>query len=297
MYLLKLAIRPWRLALLSQLFSATAVGFLLLLVGFLFWMHQGLRVVLVRLQGEQIVTAYLNPSETVEDEKRVLSAVQSILGPKGRVEVKLVDAPHFINLLKGQYPDLGRELEDLGDDMNQVVPRYVSIAGVLPDSVLEKIKNIPGIESAESSKDRYHQIVAAFSALRWVARVLIVGTCLALFTGLIHLSKMNAYLHRDSLFLLKFWGADHPQLITPGIVSGLLVGFLGGGIALGGWMVVGVSLTHRIRVLSSLLREMPSANWDLAIPLFIVGGVLGLLAGIAGSWSALHSKNEGGFRT
>ncbi len=291
MYLLRLALRPWRLAPFSQLFSAIAVGFLLFLTSFLFWLERGLKPVLVRLQGEQVITAYV-----LKDEEKILTQIRSALGDNGDLEIKYVDPPQFIQLLKNQYPDLGKELETLGQDANEIVPKYISISGVLPASTLSKIKSIPGIESVESSKDRYASIVGAFRALRWVSRVLIAGLIVALLSGLIHLSRMNAYLHRESLSLLRFWGATSSVLATPGMISGLIVGIVGGVIASGGWIIVGHELVHHIRALSLILKTMPSIqhSFPVGLPLilFAVGGIMGGIAGVIGSLSASYLVND-----
>ncbi|MEO7165291.1 MAG: hypothetical protein ABI041_20395 [Bdellovibrionia bacterium] len=286
MYLLKLALRPWRLAPWSQLFSGMAVGFLLLSIGFLFWIQQGLKPVLARLQGEQVVTAYLSSSVSGKNEKLVVDKIRIALGAESttnRPEVKFVTPTQFIGLIKNQYPDLGRELEDLGQEMEQIVPRYVSVSGMLPEFLLEKVKSISEVEYVESSKDRYRQTVGAFSALRWVVRILIFGIGLSLFTGLIHLSRMNAYLQSDSLHLLKLWGADTQTVMVPGIVSGLLVGLLGGGIALGGWITLGHWLTHHVRSLSTILKGMPLVNSEFQLALLASGAAMGILAGVLGT--------------
>ena len=133
MYLLKLALRPWRLALWSQLFSSMAVGFLLLLMGFLLWIEQGLKPILVRLHGEQVVTAYLDNTVNSKDEKLVVDKIRVALGAESTTtstepEIKLVNSADFIGLIKNQYPDLGGELENLGQEIEQIVPRYISIS-------------------------------------------------------------------------------------------------------------------------------------------------------------------------
>ena len=141
--------------------------------------------------------------------------------------------------------------------MDTVVPRYISISGILPDNSVSRIKAITGVESAESSKDRYAHVVGAFRALRWMSRLLCVGLAVALLTGLIHLARMNSYLHRDSLSLLRHWGAGEATLKAPAIISGLAVGALGGAMASEGWIVVGGWFAHEIRALSPMLRELP----------------------------------------
>ena len=280
----------------SQFLAASAVGVLLLLIGFLFWMQKSLKPVLARLQGEQVVTAFLDPSVTEKDESQLLDSIRISLGAQGSPEVKLVTAAEFVSHLKLQYPDLGRELEDLGKDMQEVVPKYISISGILLDSALAKIKGVKGITSAESSKDRYRHIVGAFSALRWFARFLMAGAGFALFTGLVHLSRMNSFLHRDALRLLKFWGANRITLLTPGMVSGLLVGVLGGAIGAGIWFVAGTSLSTYVRSVSSLLKDMSPAHSSLGWVLLFAGCLIGIFSGILGNVAVSESARDGSFK-
>jgi cell division transport system permease protein len=285
-YLLKLALRPWRMAPLSQVFSAVAVGMLLLLGGFLFWMESGLNPVLNRLKTEQVITAYLDPSLDAKDEAKMLETVSDSLkisvGSK-TIQARLVGTQQFVQELKGHYPDLGSELENLGNEANQVIPRYISISGLLPEGSLEKVKAVSGIESVESSKDRYRHILGAFQALKWVARLFVAGLAFALLTGLLHLARMNAYLHQDALSILKLWGATAFGLRIPGLLSGLWVGMLGGIIAACGWISGADWFAQHVFALSPLLKGMNAPGLQIGFGLFVIGSLMGLLAGSLGS--------------
>jgi cell division protein FtsX len=271
---------------LSQIFSAAAVGFLLLLVGFLFWMQSGLKPVLARLQGEQVITAYLDSVTEAKDEEKIVDSIRTVLGAQAeKSDIRFVTSRKFVENLKGAYPELSRELEDLGSEMTAVVPRYVSISGVLNQEALSKVRSVAGIESAESSKDRYIHIVGAFSALRWVAKLLVTGLGLALLTGLIHLSRMNAYLHRDALAILRLWGADETTLRVPSMVSGVLVGALGGSTACASWIIAGHWFARQARSLSPMLRDLPAAPLSLSLGLLAGGILVGLFAGALGGVS------------
>ena len=293
MYLLKLALRPWRIALASQLFAAVAVTVLLVLTGFLYWLQDGLKPVLERLQGEQVITVYLaaenEPAEgDGSEEGRIVDAIRTSLGASEHYDLKVIDPRQFVGHLKTQFPELAREIEDLGPEMDTVVPRYVSITGVLPDAAVSRIKAIAGIESAESSKDRYAHVVGAFRALRWMAKLLCAGLAVALLTGLIHLARMNSFLHRDSLLLLRFWGASESTLKAPAILSALSVGALGGALACVSWIIGGGWLAHEIRALSPMLREMPISGGEtlaVAATLLVAGALIGIAAGLLGSSS------------
>lgn len=279
MYLLRLALRPLRLAPLSQLFSAFVVGVMLLFVGFLFWMQQGLKPLLAHLQGEQVITAYLSDSVTPQDEARILRSVTSSLGD-ARFEAKLVGSTQFVKLIEDSYPELGRELTGLGSEMTKMVPRYISVVGVLPASALSKIKTLVGVQSAESSRDRYRHIVGAFSTLRWVTTLLVIGVCFSLAVGLIHLSRMNSDFHRDALALFRHWGASSELLLVPGILSGALIGLIGGGVALCGWILLSGELMLHVRSFSVLLKELPVAHPQMGFLLLGFGLFLGTFSGL-----------------
>jgi len=277
---LKLAIRPWKLSPWSQIFSALAVGILLLLVGFLFWVQEGLRPVLMRLRYEQVITAFIDPSVEAQDESQIIDSIRTTLGSQAVSEFNLVNTQQSLEKIKSRYPELGRELEDLGAEKSQVVPRYVSISGFFSDTTLDVIRKTQGIESADSSKDRFKNILSAFSALRFVSRLLVIGLCVALLTGLIHLSRTNALVHEDVVSLLRLWGASDPFVRFPLLISAVLVGIIGGMVAAISWSTVGVRLSNHIRVLSPLLNEMPPLSGYFPVVLVWMGALLGMLAGI-----------------
>jgi cell division transport system permease protein len=286
MYLLKLALRPWRIAPLSQVFSALAVGFMLMLAGFLFWIDRGMVPVVARLQGEQVITAFLDPSLEVKEQERVIDSIRMTVGAHP-AEIDVVEPDQFVGTLREDYPELSKELENLGSEMTALIPKYVSVAGVLPDSTLHEMKQISGIEQVESSKDRYHSVLGAFFALRWIAKLLVVGICMALLTGLIHLSRMNSYLQRDAVSLLRLWGAGHFTLRAPGILSGLWVGLSGGLIALAGWVLSSQWLSNTLHSLSPLLADLPQPGLNMGLALVAAGSLLGMLTG------ALTSESRG----
>lgn len=280
MYLLKLAARPWRIAPMSQVFSSLAVGMLLCIAGFLFWMEQGLQPVIARLQSEQVITAYLSPDVAATEEGKITDSIRIAVGSSARnVEVKQIGVSEFVGQLREHYPELTRELESFGSEMTQVVPRYISVAGSLTEAALDQVKAVQGVESAESSRDRHQHIVGAFVALRWVARLLILGLAIALLTGLIHLAKMNGYLHQDALNLMRLWGGGGLDLRFPGMLSGLIVGVVGGAFASGTWAIASQWLAKHVLALSPMLQGMPQPSIYWAAVLFVAGAVIGVSSG------------------
>ena len=283
MYLLKLSLRPWRRSPFSQVFTSIAVGVLLFLAGFLFWMQRSLSPVIDRLQNEQVITAYLDPALDPQDEPHVVDMIRTTLGSHAQADVELVQSEKFIQHLNGEYPELARELEDLGSEMKTIIPRYVSISGVLPANTVGEVRQIRGVQAAESSTDRFQNVIGAFRALKWIATLLTLGLALALTTGLIHLGRTNAYLHQDASALMKLMGASQGALRTPGLVSGFFVGLFGGALAAGAWMSVGVSMTHHVRSLTPMLRYMPESTPSFGLVLVAIGVMLGGFSGVLGN--------------
>lgn len=289
MYLLKLVLRPFRMAPTSQIFSVLSVGFLLVLSGFLFWLEQGLNPVVARLQSEQILTAYIDAGVESSGVNEIVDEIKTQIGAHADEvrSIKLMGPKEFLDKIQNHYPDLARELENISADSTAMIPRYVSISGTFDESAVPRLKSIAGIESVESSKDRYQQIIGAFIALRWMATLLGAGLLIAMLTGLFQLSRMNGHLHRETRSLLNLWGAGPLTIRIPQIGSSLIVGILGGLTAAFSWNTFGTLLARQVRLLSPLLSEMPIPS-TLMIVLMVGGGtVLGLLSGILGSqqWS------------
>ena len=76
MYLLRLALRPWRAAGASQAIAAAAAGFMLCLCGFLYWLQSGLGPIVDRMQTEQVITAYLSSELEERDQGAVIDSIR-----------------------------------------------------------------------------------------------------------------------------------------------------------------------------------------------------------------------------
>lgn len=287
---MKLSLRPWRAAPTSQILTALAVGFLLLLAGLLFWLQASLKPVVHRLQAEQVITAYLSPQIPPGEAEHIADSIRVSLGAHAdpSLEVEYVGSSQFLQRLKKAYPELVREVEDLGAEGALLVPRYATVSGILSADAVEQVRKVQGVESAETSKDRFKHVVGAFSALRWVARLLLLGLALALLTGLIHLGRMNAHLHGEALSLLRFWGAGRLGLRTPGLVAGMSVGALGGMIAALAWVLGANWLGAQVRALSPLLREMPPMSVEVGMALALIGALCGAISGSVGAREGAH---------
>ncbi len=301
MFLLKLSFRPWRLAGISQVSSALVVGLLLSMMGVFYWIQSGLTPLLDQLQSDEVILAYLTPSSpsvTLSDEQvgeqedqKIMDSIRVSLGSQAeRVEIRRVNGDQFLGQLKVAYPELVREILDLGPEGKAVVPRYVSISGSFAmggaAKVIDRLKAMNGVDSVASSHQRFEQVVGAFRALRTFIAVVVIGLGIALITGLVHLAKTNAFLHRESLSVLRQWGASGTLMRLPSILSCFWVGALGGGFAAIGWLLARSWLGLRVRNLSPLMSQFPHAPVSTAAFLLLAGMLLGLMAGLSTSSGA-----------
>lgn len=291
MYLLRLAVRPWKAAGVSQVISALAVGFLLCLCGFLVWLQSGLGPIVGRMQSEQVITAYLSPDLEEREQAGVIDSIRVSLGAQSatpslakEIEVRMIEPSQFLNGMKAGFPELVRELEDLGSEAATVVPKFVSVSGALPPDSIERVRRVKGIESAETSRDKIKQTIGAFQALRWISRLLIGGLCLALLAGLVHLARLNSQLQSDATSLLRLWGANEFTLRLPSALSGATVGLAGGLIGSVSWLFWGSWLVRHVRSLSPFLHEIsPMNGGGIALFLLLAGVLIGAASGLFGS--------------
>jgi cell division protein FtsX len=260
---------------------------MLCLCGFLYWLQGALGPVIGKMQSEQVITAYLTPEVEERDQSRILDTIRVSLGAApidaARAEVKLVDPTQFMKSIRAPFPELARELEGLGGDAAAVVPRFVTVSGILPAGALERVRDVHGVESAESSHDRNKQVVGAFQALRWVLRLLAAGLLVALLMGLIQLSRANAQSHADAVSLLRLWGARESTLRLPSVLSGASVGLAGAGAAALGWLAWGSWLVRHVRATSPFLQDLAPAGGTILVALVVGGVVLGTLSGLLGA--------------
>jgi cell division protein FtsX len=262
----------------TQFLAVSSVGFLLFLSGFMIWMDRGLKPVIARMEREQVITAYLDPALEDKDQGKIIDAIRTSLG--ARAEVRAVGAEQFLADVRTTHPDLAREIEDLGDEMKTVIPRFISATGLLAPDALEKVKAVQGVESAESSKDRFQNVIGAFYALRRVARILAGGLCVALLIGLLQLSKLNGQYQRDTIGLLWLWGAGSFIVRLPGVISGAVTGLLGGSVAAAAWATAGFWLANHLQQLSPMLHGMPSPVLGIAGILLLAGLFIGVVSAV-----------------
>ena len=294
MYLLKLAMRPWKASPFNQIFTSASLGTLLVLMAFLMWIESSFNPMIERLKHEQIVTAYLSPEISQIDEGKVLDSLKVNLGASALkdITVGFVNTEDFLSVVKEHYPKLGQELLNLGTQMNTVVPRFISLSGVFSEEIINKIQRIQGIESVESTKQRYQHIVDSFSTIQWITRVLMFGLMAVIFSVLLHQSRIQAYQFSQTASLLSLFGAGGFLTRVPLMISGLLTGLIGGLFAAVIWFQFGSWFSEQIIHFAPIFQRLSLPSSLFGVYVLLLGVMIGLAATIFSQFSKRDSANE-----
>jgi cell division protein FtsX len=284
MLILKLALRPWAKAFVTQSLCVLAVGVLIFLGATFGTLSQSLDPVLARAEGQDLLTVVLDSTQTPEQEKKTIDEVHLTLG--SAPTAVFVSPETFLERLREVDPDLVQEVIQLGESARSVVPRFLTVTGAGIGEKMLDLKTVPGVESVESSKSQFTHIAQTLRNIRWGGRVLGGGVLIALFCLLVVLARLNEQFFVESLKIIKFWGAPYWALILPSLLSMLSVGVFGGGLAYFAWRGLGPDAVHQFQSFSPLLNE-------LEIPWIAVGNeilVFSFLFSVVCGWLGARTR-------
>lgn len=295
MALMKIILRPWRLAPFSQTVSLFSAGLLIFLSTFLLWVDFGLAPIVASMEGRQVITAFLSPKVAETDEKQVVDSIRMLVGsaPEGRhAKIEARDAAELLGELRRHYPHLADELDSLGNEKRALVPRLVSVSGHFQPDWVERLKNTPGVDSVESSLEKTQAAVGAFRSLRWISRVLVLFLTVCLVTVLFHLCRLNFSMQLDAVQVMAMLGANRFWIRFPNLALGFFIGLAGSVFAIALWSALGDRFIGQMQWFSPALAGVsaPGAGFKLSLLCFgaLVGAVLGVLGSLFAERKSVH---------
>lgn len=284
----KVSLRAWKKHPWTQIFTVISFGMLLFICTFFYWAMKTVDPILSQLKKDQVLTVYLKGSHPEGAEQEVIDSLKFVMSSSTSVksdsnsqyQLELVKPEAFLGRLEGVYPDLTKELRGMGQEMVSLLPRFISMSGLVEPGLIEKIKSLPQIESVESSMGRFTPMISALESFKNGALVFLLGILLTLATVFFLITKMNQSLYSETLTLFKLMGADTFSLKTPGLLSGLLTGLLGGLFCVSLWFLMSASMLQLLRAISPFFKNIqpPSVIVMVATPM-IIGVLLGLVFG------------------
>ena len=281
MYLLKLALRPWKKSAVVQCLSALSFSFVIFLMSIFWWMDRELKPLVTKLRTDQVLTVYLNSDTTENDEKRIVDSIRMNVG--AAPEVKLISSDGFLTEMKRSYPDLVDEIYQLGPEMKMTVPKYVSVSGTLKSQVISSIKSVTGVDSIDISYNKLRQAAGPFQTLRLFSKFMIFGLFIAGICGIVLLGRSIHSQMKETLSLMELMGASSFEKKTPAILSGVSVGLAAGVVSFVLWIGFAPKIISGLRDFSPALSSLPEPSLLIGVALLVVSSVIGMGVGMMGS--------------
>lgn len=281
MYLLKLALRPWRKSAVVQVLSALSFSFIIFLMSLFFWMDRELKPLVTKLRTDQVLTVYLNTDTEAADEKRIVDSIRMTVG--SHPDVRFVSSDGFLEEMKRSYPDLIDEVYQLGPEMKMTVPKYVSVAGTLSSSLIPEIKKVPGVDSVDISYNKLRQAAGPFQTLRLFSKFMITGLLIAGICGVVLLGRSIHSQHRETVSLMELMGASPFEKKTPALLSGVSVGIVSGLMSFLFWILFAPKITAALRDFSPALTGLSDPSMMIGFVLMGVSTLVGMSVGMIGS--------------
>ena len=282
MFLIRLALRPWRQTFWTQLVAMLSLASLLILGGFLLGFYQGLKPIVARINAEQILTVYVDPSLNSDQEKGLIDRIGLTMG-SAPVQIEMTERADFLERLEKRSPELVKEILSLGDEGFALLPRFVTISGKFSggsDQIRESVlslRAIEGVESVESSFERFSHVGAAFRVVSRTSLWFGVGIAFAILSLFFLIGRMNHTLFSESLSVMEFWGAGPLLLRLPLLISLLLIGLGSALLAYGLFRWTYFSGIEQVRLFSPLFSDLEIPRMATANGIFIFS-FLGSLA-------------------
>lgn len=258
----------------------TVMGSLLL---FGFFMIIGLNINYITEQVEQQceIQAYLPMESTSEQEQQAFEAIKKIEGIGTVVFETREQAYENYKVMLG---DKAVVLDSL--DPGDFLPASCRIS---PEDVkdiytlVEKIKQVPGVDEVVTPMDTIKSIISATNVIRWgcvFSTILLALIAVFIITNTI---KLDIHARQKEIHIMKYVGATDWFIRWPFIIEGIIVGIIGAVISL---TLLWISVT-------AIINGIAASNFNafkllgagsimplLSVVLFVFGGLIGALGSL-----------------
>lgn len=220
-----------------------------------------------------------------QDQMDTLSAQVKAL--PGVASVRYVSRAEGLETMSQKFGSAEEIVAALGDA--NPLPNSYTVKAETPEQVLTIVQSVEKLDNVLAVRYGQGSVEKMFVLMNWI-RTMGAGLMVLLGFSAIILISMNIRLsveaRKEEIQVMKYVGASNSFIIWPFILEGMLLGFLGGGLA-----CVLVLLSYRA-VLNLLLSSLNFLTFTpfgiIALP--VIGAMLlfGLLLGAIGSAIAVH---------
>jgi hypothetical protein len=191
--------------------------------------------------------------------------------------------------MEAEEPEIAQTVRSIGNEGLQLMPRLVSVRGVFPETVIDKIKLMTEVYRVDSSPVHHSRLKNFFDHLQVELRIVVL---MIAFMILVQMFAFQRLQRRDLSEVnrnLAAWGVDGIQAKLPAFFSLLFLSGISFLISAIEW----AGLQKYVWKYNAFLGEL-SLNRFLGFPLnwFFIGLVIVSAMGIILNFSVLGSQNK-----
>lgn len=226
-YFIKEMGRVIRLNLLSNIFSILGTGLILSLLGIVITGTDIGSGLVLMLSEEAEINGYF--TETINDDNKD-TLVKKIGQIDGVRSVRLVNENEAMNKMKNILGEEAKILELFDDNPFEA---FVEIRIDLDqmDPVLNRVKNLEGIDYVRDNRDVLEKIKDITNALKFLGFLMIMAVGITTLIILSHMIRQGIYNNKNQINTLRLLGSPGAFIGFPYILTGLFMTLLGGLIA------------------------------------------------------------------
>ncbi len=206
-----------------------------------------------------------------------------------KVNFEELKTEEVLQKMEAEEPEIAQTVRSIGNEGLQLMPRLVTVRGMFPESIIEKIKMMTEVYRVDMSPVHHARLLNFFDHLHVELRLTVF---MILFLILVQLLAFQRLQRRDLAEVnrnLAAWGVDGVQAKLPAFFSLLFLSGLS-------FLISGVewfALQKWLWKYNAFLGEL-SLNRSLSFPVnwFFMGLVIISTIGIVLSFSVMGSQSE-----
>ncbi|MCR4398008.1 MAG: permease-like cell division protein FtsX [Firmicutes bacterium] len=209
--------------------SISTVGLCLVCLAAFYLVSANIRHVATILESQVEIRVFL--VEGLES-KRVEDIRETIAGYKDVLSVRYVSKDDALRRLRqqlGQYSDLLADIEEANP-----LPASFEVSMKSPEKVgdvAEDIARLSGVESVSYKRELVYRLLLVTRVFRVTGTFLVAALAVATVVLVSNTIRLTLFARRHEIAIMKLVGATDSFIRAPFVLEGLILGFVGAGLA------------------------------------------------------------------
>lgn len=269
-FFFKEALRSIRRNAIPSFAALASVMATVLVLGFFIPITQATTGAANDVRGRVLVDVYLKSNATQADVNKLRSEISARVD--GIEQVQFVSKAAAYEAEKKKYPDL---YELLGrnplPDTLRITPQDPDDVLAIRDDIVEA--QLPAVGKVEANDDNAEKLLTITSVVKWASGLLAVLLILASILLISNTVRLSLFSRRREVEIMKLVGATDSFIRVPFVIEGIVLGALGGALAI---LVLGVAKIAVIDPLAdtfALIAAPETMAFGPLVALLMIAGV------------------------